>query len=61
MLLSLHEISSLKFTTLACVYLMSVGTILHRTVGADGDLPDGLAFWDSHNNMCAISIYFDLK
>ncbi|XP_059726527.1 protein eva-1 homolog C isoform X1 [Haemorhous mexicanus] len=50
MLLSLHEIPSFKFTKLACVFLMSVGTILHRTVGADGDLPDGLAFWDSHNS-----------
>lgn len=40
---------------------MTVGTILYKTAGADVDLPNGLAFWDSHNNMRAISIYFDLK
>lgn len=40
---------------------MSLGTVLHKTVGDDVDLSNGLAFWDSHNNMCAISIYFDLK
>lgn len=58
---SFLHIHQAGFLIPSCVFLMSVGTILHRTVGADGDLPDGLAFWDSHKKTCAISIYFDLK
>lgn len=40
---------------------MPVGTILQKAVGDDVDALNGLAFWDSHSNVCAISIYFDLK
>lgn len=60
-LLPTHEISSVKLASLAYVFVMPVGTVLHKTVEADVDLPNGLAFWGSHNNMYAISIYFDLK
>lgn len=40
---------------------MPVGTILQKAAGDDVDALNGLAFWDSHSNVCAISICFDLK